>query len=141
MALCIKNVLNINCSQTVNNCCSSCTAIRVVWNDKKGYWYGIIAASVIYFGKKGIKRRNEYIFMNKTLWDLNQGDNCVVSNFGDELEEHYGVRLMELGFHPGEVVSCELSPSLGAPKLYRVNNTIYSLDDQIARLVKIKKSS
>jgi len=79
--------------------------------------------------------------MKTVLWDLNQGENCIVSDFGDELEEHYSVRLMELGFHPGKAVSCELSPNLGAPKLYRVNNTIYSLDDQIARLVKIQKSN
>jgi Fe2+ transport system protein FeoA len=42
-----------------------------------------------------------------------------------------------LGFHPGEHISCVLSPSLGAPKLYRVNNTVYSLDDSIASLIEV----
>jgi len=56
------------------------------------------------------------------------------------LEESYRVRLMELGFHPGELVICVQVPRLGAPKLYRVHNTIYSLDDQIASLVEIRDS-
>lgn len=73
--------------------------------------------------------------MNKTLWDLVQGEQCLVSGFNDNLDESYRVRLMELGFHPGEMVSCIQVPRLGAPKLYRVHNTIYSLDDQIASLV------
>ena len=39
---------------------------------------------------------------------------------------------MEFGFYPGETVSCLQSPAFGAPKVFRVNNTIYSLDDEIA---------
>lgn len=73
--------------------------------------------------------------MNKTLWDLIQGEQCLVSGFHQDLDESYRVRLMELGFHPGELVSCIQAPRLGAPKLYRVHNTIYSLDDNIARMV------
>jgi Fe2+ transport system protein FeoA len=73
--------------------------------------------------------------MKKTLWDLIQGEQRLVSGFHQDLDESYRVRLMELGFHPGELVSCVQTPSLGAPKLYRVHNTIYSLDDHIARMV------
>lgn len=76
--------------------------------------------------------------MNKTLWDLIQGEQCLVLGFHPDLEESYRVRLMELGFHPGELVSCVQTLKLGAPKLYRVHNTIYSLDDQIARMVETR---
>jgi len=76
--------------------------------------------------------------MNKTLWDLIQGEQCLVSGFHQDLDESYRVRLMELGFHPGELVSCVQAPRLGAPKLYRVHNTIYSLDDQIASMVETR---
>lgn len=76
--------------------------------------------------------------MNKTLWDLVQGEKCLVDGFNTDLEESYRVRLMELGFHPGEQVTCVQVPRLGAPRLYRVHNTIYSLDDQIAGLVNIR---
>ena len=78
--------------------------------------------------------------MNKSLWDLVQGQHCLVSGFHDMLEESYRVRLMELGFHPGERVICIQVPRLGAPRLYRVHNTIYSLDDQIAGLIEIREA-
>ena len=73
--------------------------------------------------------------MSKSLWDLDQGEACLVAGFSPELGEDYRMRLMELGFHPGERVICMLAPKLGAPKLYRVHNSIYSLDDLIAKLV------
>lgn len=73
--------------------------------------------------------------MSKSLWDLDQGEQCLVTGFDSELAEDYRVRLMELGFHPGETVVCIQAPRWGAPKLYRVHNTIYSLDDLIATLV------
>jgi Fe2+ transport system protein FeoA len=50
---------------------------------------------------------------------------------------------MEFGFHPGESVSCLHSLAFGAPKVYRVSNTVYSLDDEVAThvLVRITSSS
>jgi Fe2+ transport system protein FeoA len=75
--------------------------------------------------------------MIKTLWDLMQGQACLVQGFSQALDENYRVRLMELGFHPGETVTCVQAPRLGAPKLYLVHNTIYSLDDRIATMVDV----
>ena len=72
-----------------------------------------------------------------TLWDLTQGASDKVSRFKSSIESGYRTRLSELGFHPGEQIACVLSPSLGAPKLYRVNNTVYSLDDSIASLIEV----
>ncbi len=48
------------------------------------------------------------------------------------------MRLMELGFHPGERVSCLQAPAMGAPRVYRVANTVYSLDDDVARHVRVR---
>jgi len=73
--------------------------------------------------------------MLRSLWDLSKGEECSVHGFHAGLEESYRVRLMELGFHPGEKVTCMQIPRLGAPRLYRVHNTIYALDDHIARQV------
>ena len=72
-----------------------------------------------------------------TLWDLTQGASAKVSRFKSSIESGYPPRLSELGFHPGEQIACVLSPSMGAPKLYRVNNTVYSLDDSIASLIEV----
>lgn len=71
----------------------------------------------------------------QSLWDLPQGSQCRVQGFRCDLDKDYRKRLRDLGFHPGETVTCIMAPKLGAPRLYRVHNTIYSLDDQIARLI------
>jgi len=70
--------------------------------------------------------------MNTSLWSLQAGDRARIQGFDDALAENYRIRLMELGFHPGELVSCSQAPALGAPKVYRVANTIFSLDDEVA---------
>lgn len=67
-----------------------------------------------------------------TLWALAAGDRVRVVGFDDVLPEPYRVRLMEFGFHPGEVVACLLTPGFGAPKVYRVSNTVFSLDNEVA---------
>ncbi len=72
-----------------------------------------------------------------SLWDLPQGDKCRVQSIQKGLDKDYRKRLRDLGFHPGEIVTCVMAPRMGAPRLYRVHNSIYSLDDQIARLIHI----
>lgn len=76
--------------------------------------------------------------MTLSLWSLKAGDSCEILGYDDVLAEKYRVRLMEFGFHPGESVSCLQSPAFGAPKVYRVSNTIYSLDDEVASHVRVK---
>jgi ferrous iron transport protein A len=48
---------------------------------------------------------------------------------------------MEFGFHQGEAVTCLLRPGFGAPRVYRVSNTVFSLDVEIARLVLVQQST
>ena len=77
----------------------------------------------------------------KTLWDLAQDKRCRIESFNSSLDEAYRVRLMELGFHPGEIVTCMYTPKLGAPRLYRVHNTVYSLDDDVAGMILISEAA
>jgi len=71
----------------------------------------------------------------KTLWALSKGETCAVSGYDDALPAPYRVRLMEFGFHQGEAVTCLLTPGFGAPRVYRVSNTVFSLDSEIAQYV------
>jgi Fe2+ transport system protein FeoA len=73
-----------------------------------------------------------------TLWSLQAGDTAKIVTFNDELPANYKARLTELGFHPGNEVNCHKSPGMGAPKVYRVSNTFYSLDDKIAKHITIQ---
>ena len=72
-----------------------------------------------------------------SLWSLNAGQRCRIEGFDDGLAENYRIRMMELGFHPGETVICVQSPALGAPKVYRVSNTMFSLDDEVAAHIRV----
>lgn len=74
-----------------------------------------------------------------SLWALKAGEACEILSYDDALAEKYRIRLMEFGFHPGESVTCLQSPALGAPKVYRVSNTVFSLDDEVAAHVKVRR--
>ena len=76
--------------------------------------------------------------MSINLWTLNSGDRCEILGYDNALDEKYRIRLMEFGFHPGELVSCLQSLAFGAPKLYRVSNTVFSLDDEVATHVLVR---
>ena len=76
--------------------------------------------------------------MTVSLWTLARGQCGAIDRFDEGLQENYRIRLMELGFHPGEQVTCLHAPSLGAPRVYRVANTTFSLDDHIARYVLVR---
>ena len=76
--------------------------------------------------------------MATSLWALRTGDRGQITGFDDALSENYRIRLMELGFHPGETVSCLQSLAFGAPKVYRVANTVFSLDDEVASHISVE---
>ena len=76
--------------------------------------------------------------MAATLWSLKAGDRCEIISYDDALATKYRIRLMEFGFHPGESVTCVQSLAFGAPKIFRVSNTIFSLDDEVATHVLVR---
>lgn len=76
--------------------------------------------------------------MTLSLWSLKAGDRCEILGYDNALADKYRIRLMEFGFHPGESVTCLQSPAFGAPKVYRVSNTIFSLDDEVAVHVHVR---
>mgnify|MGYP001602810550 CR=1 FL=1 len=78
--------------------------------------------------------------MTISLWSLKAGQQGQITGFDDALADNYRIRLMELGFHPGEVVSCLQAPAFGAPKVYRVANTIFSLDDEVATHINLEST-
>jgi Fe2+ transport system protein FeoA len=79
--------------------------------------------------------------MKLNLWSLKSGERCEILGYDNALDEKYRIRLMEFGFHPGETVSCLHAVAFGAPKVYRVSNTVYSLDDEVASHVLVRITS
>ena len=71
----------------------------------------------------------------KALWDLRPGEAAMVTGFGDGLSVAYQGRVMEFGFQPGARVQCLLNPGFGAPRVYSISNSVFSLDKEIAAAV------
>ena len=78
--------------------------------------------------------------MFSTLWSMVAGDSCYLSDFSPQIPPKHKIRLIELGFHPGRFISCLQSPSMKAPKVYCISNTIFSLDDEIADHIYIDRT-
>jgi len=76
-----------------------------------------------------------------TLRKLHQGRSGVVSHLTSELSEALATRLTDLGFRVGQRVHCIQQPGFGAPRVYRVNGSTYSLDNQLAEQVVLKDDS
>jgi Fe2+ transport system protein FeoA len=72
---------------------------------------------------------------------MSRGKSCVVTGFDEKIKSNIRMRLEELGFRKGAVVTCSMAPSLGAPKLYQVANSVYSLEQPLAELVQIQSLS
>jgi len=71
------------------------------------------------------------------LWQLNKGSRAVIIGFDGAMPVEYSSRLSEMGFHIGETVTCLLRPGFGCPRVYRVSNTVYSLDEDLAAFIRV----
>jgi Fe2+ transport system protein FeoA len=76
--------------------------------------------------------------MRQSLWDLRTGDTRRLAGFTESLDETYQTRLGELGFQPGTLVTCVMRPALGAPRVYRIQASVFSLEDSVAREVLVE---
>jgi len=70
-----------------------------------------------------------------SLWSVQRGSSACILGYSDQLDPAYRTRLAEMGFHPGERVRCVLRPALGAPRMFRVSNTVFSLDRELAECI------
>ena len=73
-----------------------------------------------------------------TLWDLPLNTPAALVGFTDTLSARYRGRLQEFGFHSGEEISCQQQPGFGAPRVFRVSNATYCLDQELAEQVLVR---
>jgi len=67
-----------------------------------------------------------------TLWNMKAGDQATLTGFDSSLSEEYEQRVVTLGFRPEARIKCLRTSALGAPKVYQVSNSVFSLEDNIA---------
>ncbi len=72
------------------------------------------------------------------LWALPARMSGVLVGFDPALPERYRGRLQEFGFHLGEQVRCQHRTGFGAPRVYRVSNATYSLDQELAEHILVR---
>jgi Fe2+ transport system protein FeoA len=73
-----------------------------------------------------------------TLWDLPLKMPAELIGFADTLSDRYRGRLQEFGFHSGEEIACQQQPGFGAPRVFRVSNATYCLDQELAQQVLVR---
>ena len=73
-----------------------------------------------------------------TLWDLPLNTPAELIGFTETLSARYRGRLQEFGFHSGEEISCQQQPGFGAPRVFRVSNATYCLDQELAEQVLVR---
>lgn len=75
------------------------------------------------------------------LWQMSQGETRVITGFAEQLPAAYKKRLTELGFRAGASILCTMAPRLGAPKLFKVANSVYSLEKELAAHIHTQTTS
>ena len=73
-----------------------------------------------------------------TLWDLPLNTPAELIGFTYTLSDRYRGRLQEFGFHSGEEISCQQQPGFSAPRVFRVSNATYCLDQELAEQVLVR---
>ena len=73
-----------------------------------------------------------------TLWDLPLNTPAELIGFTYTLSDRYRGRLQEFGFHSGAEISCQQQPGFGAPRVFRVSNATYCLDQELAEQVLVR---
>jgi Fe2+ transport system protein FeoA len=74
----------------------------------------------------------------KTLIELSTNQWAQITGFSSKLSVAYLTRLRELGFREGELVKCLKTPPLGAPRVFEVCGSVFSVESEIARECEIE---
>jgi Fe2+ transport system protein FeoA len=72
------------------------------------------------------------------LWNLGRGQSAIITAFSSGLDQNHARRLLEIGFEPGEHVSCEQRMTLGGPRSYRTASGVFCLEREIASTIEVK---
>ncbi len=72
--------------------------------------------------------------ITKTLAQLPKGKTAIIMGFADE---RLALKLMEMGYLPGEKITLQHIAPLGCPYAFEVNGTLVSLRKSEAQLVLI----
>lgn len=73
----------------------------------------------------------------QTLWDLLPLDAACIVDISPLIDKSYRNRLHDLGFLVGEVVACVRRTPFQGPRLFKIGDSVFSLDRDIAQSVMV----
>ncbi len=76
----------------------------------------------------------------RSLLDLKVNEEGQIFSFSSNLSHDYAIRLRELGFREGEFVKCLKTPPMGAPRIFEICGSVYSMETEIAQGIKLLDS-
>ncbi|MBP9708580.1 MAG: ferrous iron transport protein A [Oligoflexales bacterium] len=86
---------------------------------------------------------NSLAFMENscTLLDLKTNQEAQILSLSSNINSANATRLRELGFREGEFVRCLKTPPFGAPHVYLICGSVFSMEAEIAKEIvsKIRK--
>ncbi len=71
-----------------------------------------------------------------SLWNMSKGQKAQISRLDITTGEHLR-RVQELGFEPGETVTCLKITPFGSPRVYQVGPCVFSLSRDLAEKIHI----
>jgi len=72
-----------------------------------------------------------------TLWELSKKHHARIDKLHPALAEGLQVRLSEMGFAVGEILTCMKRSPFNGPMVVQVQDCVYSLDKQLAEQINI----
>ncbi|MCB0411653.1 MAG: ferrous iron transport protein A [Bdellovibrionales bacterium] len=73
----------------------------------------------------------------RTLWDLQERESAQIRGVGKHLPSAYLHRLQELGFVEGNEVTCVKRTPFGAPRVFGIQDGVFTLEKTTAQLIEI----
>lgn len=73
----------------------------------------------------------------QTLWDLLPRRTGRIVEISPRIDELYRNRLNDLGFMVGEAVACVRQTPFKGPRLFKIGDSVFSLDRDLAQSVMV----
>jgi ferrous iron transport protein A len=67
-----------------------------------------------------------------TLWDMPKNSKATVTGLNTELLSDLQLRLNEMGFMPGEMLTCIRRSPFNGPLVLQIQDCVYSVEKQLA---------
>lgn len=70
-----------------------------------------------------------------TLWEMPKKTSATIHTLDDDLTVALKTRLNEMGFVPGELLTCMKRSPFNGPLVVQIQDCVYSLDQQLAKSI------